>query len=88
MNKIPIILKSKWLIAAIKAETVPVKAAKIPVIVVPILAPRVKGKIFLSESTPAPASGITNDVVMDELCTITVIIEPKTIALIAVLKIY
>ena len=37
------------------AETVPVSAAMRAVTVVPILAPRVKGKIFLRLRTPAPA---------------------------------
>ena len=49
------------------AETVPVSAARRAVTVVPILAPRVKGKIFLRLRTPAPAKGTTNDVVIELL---------------------
>ena len=85
---IPKILKSKWLIAATRAATVPVSAAKSAVTVVPILAPRVKGNIFFNVNTPAPASGTTNEVVIDELCTIIVRTIPKPIARRAVLKIY
>ncbi len=85
---IPIILKSRWLNAATRAETVPVIAAKRAVTVVPIFAPRVNGKIWRSVKTPAPASGTTSDVVIDELWTIIVMIIPNAIALRAVLKIY
>ena len=53
--------------AAISAETVPVRAASKAVTVVPILAPNVKGNICLRDRTPAPANGMTKDVVIDEL---------------------
>ena len=74
--------------AAISAETVPVREANKAVTVVPIFAPSVKGNICLRDNTPAPARGTTKDVVMDELCTIIVIIIPNPIALKTVLKIY
>ena len=41
--------------AAIRAATVPVSAAKRAVTVVPIFAPKVKGNIFFKLNTPAPA---------------------------------
>ena len=85
---IPIILNSKWLIAAMSAKTVPVRAAIRAVTVVPIFAPSVNGKICRSVSTPAPARGTTRDVVIDELWTIIVSKTPKAMALIAVLKMY
>ena len=74
--------------AATSADTVPVKVANKAVTVVPILAPSVNGNICLKESTPAPASGTINDVVIDELWTIIVSMIPKPIARITVLKIY
>ena len=42
-------------------------AAIIEVIVVPIFAPSVKGKICLNDKTPAPANGTIVDVVIEEL---------------------
>ena len=53
--------------AAIRAATVPVSAAKRAVTVVPIYAPKVKGNIYFKLNTPAPAKGTTSEVVMDEL---------------------
>ena len=53
--------------AAMSAETVPVRAANKAVTVVPIFAPNVKGNICRRERTPAPANGTTKDVVIDEL---------------------
>jgi len=50
-----------------RAATVPVKAAKSAVTVVPILAPKVNGNIFCNVNTPAPAKGTTREVVIDEL---------------------
>ena len=82
-------LKIKWLIAAIKAETVPVREAIRAVIVVPIFAPSVKGKSDV-ELKPQllQAPGTTREVVMDELCTIIVINTPKPTALSIVLNMY
>ena len=67
MSKIPKMLKNRWLKAATIAVTFSVKDANNAVTVVPIFAPSVKGYICLSVNTPAPASGIIVDVVMDEL---------------------
>ena len=86
--KIPKILNNKWLIAAMSAETVPVRAAKSAVTVVPILAPSVNGKICLNVKTPAPARGTTKDVVMEELWTIMVSAIPNAMARKTVLKMY
>ena len=74
--------------SATKADTVPVIAAKSAVTVVPIFAPSVNGKICLNVKTPAPAKGTTKEVVIDELCTIIVIMIPNSIALTAVLNMY
>ena len=82
------ILNKRWLKATTIAIGLSTKAAIIDVIVVPILAPSVKGKICLNDKTPAPANGTIVEVVIEELWTITVKIKPKIKALIAVLKIY
>ena len=85
---IPNILKRKWAIAIVTASGRPIaRAAKKAVTVVPTLAPNVYGKICRKVRIPAPASGITSEVVIDEDCTSAVSISPKSMALMAVLKI-
>ena len=53
-----------------------------------MFAPNVNGYICRRVRTPAPANGITVEVVIDELCTRIVNRIPKMIALKAVLNIY
>ena len=61
-------LKDKWLKATAKGAIVPETIlAKSEVIVVPIFAPKVYGNICLRLKMPAPASGITSEVVMELL---------------------
>ena len=60
-------LNKRWLNATTIAIGLSTKAAIRDVIVVPILAPSVKGKIWFNESTPAPASGTIVEVVIEEL---------------------
>lgn len=43
-------------------------AAKIPVIVVPILLPSIKGKTLSSETAPRPTNGVNNEVKTELLC--------------------
>jgi len=62
------------------------KLAKIAVTVVPIFAPNEYGNICLNDKIPAPAIGTTKLVVIELLCTIIVINNPKNIARSAVLN--
>ena len=64
---IPKILKNRCAKAATIAVTFSVSDARSAVIVVPRLAPNVKGYNCRSVTTPAPANGTTVDVVIDEL---------------------
>ena len=60
----------------------------IAVIVVPILAPRVYGKICSNVNKPAPDIGTISEVVIELLCTIIVKIIPTVNALSDVLNKY
>ena len=80
MIKIPKTLKAKWQRAiVIPASTPKLNAASTAVIVVPKLAPRVNGKTCSTVRTPAPTSGISNDVVIELDCTRAVKSVPKAI---------
>ena len=63
--KIPRILKKKCTRAIASPAPLPVSAAKRAVVVVPILAPKVTGKIEARVRSPEPAIGTSSDVVIE-----------------------
>jgi hypothetical protein len=77
---IPKMLKKKCASATcIAVEVSATKAARIEVIVVPILAPRVRGYICSTLIRPTPTIGVKTLVVTLELCTAMVIPHPIAI---------
>ncbi len=73
MMMIPKILNNKCVKAVATAITFAVtSAASNAVMVVPMLEPSVKGKIWRRVSMPAPANGTAREVVIELLCTMTV----------------
>ena len=84
---IPDMLNRRCEKATIIAARLPVtRAARIAVTVVPMLAPRVYGKICMSVNNPAPAMGTDKEVVIELLWTMAVSIKPTRKALGAVLN--
>ena len=57
---------------------VTMEAAMMPVTVVPMLAPRVRGNMSSSWMRPTAATGVSVDVVMEEDCTMMVMNRPIT----------
>ena len=87
--QIPRILKHRCENATVTATSLPVAiAARMAVIVVPMFAPRVNGKIRRRESSPAPARGTMIDVVTELLCTMAVIRTPRIIPTRSLRKMY
>ena len=78
---IPVRLKNKWAKATVTAAGFPVASeASIAVTVVPMLAPSVNGNTCSNVRIPAPIRGMISDVVIELLCTNTVITTPKAMA--------
>ena len=87
MMIIPKILNNRWVKAVATAITLAVtSAASNAVMVVPMFAPNVKGKICRKVSMPAPANGTARDVVIELLCTMTVKMRPTIKARAALLN--
>ena len=81
MIKAADILKNRCANATATAAGLPVdRAASMAVMVVPMLAPIVNGNSCSSFTIPAPTSGTIADVVMELLCTITVMPVPAATA--------
>ena len=74
----PIMLNSKWINAARFAFFLPLRLASIADIQAPMLHPRIMKKQIFSGSSPCCASKRTILTVTDELCTIAVIISPRS----------
>ena len=72
-------LKKRWQSATCQAWTgleVTTVAAMIPVMVVPMLAPRVRGSMSSRPMRPTAARGVRVEVVMEEDCTMMVMNMP------------
>ena len=65
MHALSRILKKKWTRAMARPALLPVRAAKRAVVVVPILAPNVTGRIEARVRSPEPAIGTRRDVVIE-----------------------
>ena len=77
----PKMLKKRWAKAiCIAVDLEETKAARIPVTVVPMLAPNVIGYMTSSVKTSNPANGVKTEVVIDDDCTKIVIPHPTQIA--------
>lgn len=81
----PEMLKNKWQKAICKANCkagpLVARAARRPVVVVPILEPSVRGYMRSREMTPMPAKGVRADVKMELLCTRMVMMQPMKMAM-------
>lgn len=79
--RMPEMLKKRWQKATCSDRGMDsascASADKIPVIVVPILEPRVRGYIRSSSITPMPTSGVKVEVKIELLCTRMVKPAPK-----------
>ena len=67
---VPVMLKKRWAKATWRESTLSeTKEAMSAVIVVPRLAPKVKGNIDSRGITPIPTNGVKTEVVIEEDCT-------------------
>ena len=75
---VPIILNRIWIPAVLLAAVEPPIEAKIPVTVVPILAPNTNGNTALNVNAPASYIFCTTPIVAADACTAPVMIVPAS----------
>ena len=75
-------LKKKWqnAICSVLTRSLLARAARMPVVVVPMFEPRVRGYILSILITPTPTSGVILEVNTELLCTTIVSPQPTRMA--------